>query len=88
MEDAQRLLQKLAGNSPVSYSDAVALCFRSLGYDNAQLLRNDFKNAVYEKILRPLEETLKSFCGVDSLEKAFEEQMFPPQNGLVTFERK
>ena len=64
---------ELRGKAPASFSDAVRRCFGDLDHTETQLHLDGFKNAVYLKIVLPLEETLKWFCGKDSLPQIFEE---------------
>ncbi|KAF8417854.1 hypothetical protein EV426DRAFT_621333 [Tirmania nivea] len=71
--DGWKYYLELRGKAPASFTDAVGQCFHDLGHTETQLHLDDFKNAVYLKIVLPLEDTLKWFCGKDNLAQIFEE---------------
>ena len=81
---ALELIHKLNDDAGVNYSSSVQRCITGLGHRENQLENNEFKSEVYLKVLRPLEQHLKDFCG-KSLEEIFKRQcvyqahsLFPP----------
>jgi len=71
--EAWKYWSELKGNAPAGFSDAVRRCFGDLDHSEPQLNLDDFKNTVYSKIVLPLEDTIKLFCGKDNLAQIFEE---------------
>ncbi|KAF8465066.1 hypothetical protein BDZ91DRAFT_728619 [Kalaharituber pfeilii] len=63
-------LFELAG---ANYAWAVKRCIQGLEHREIALSHEGFKNEVYQKIVFPLEENLKTFCGESDLQKIFEE---------------
>jgi len=71
--EAWRCFLGLKGRAPASFIDVVRRCFSNLDHTETQLHLDDFKNTVYLKIVLPLEDTLKWFCGKDNIGQIFEE---------------
>lgn len=65
---ANRLVDKLLyDDAGERYGDAVRRCIKGLDHREKELEKDGFKNEVYEKVVYPLEENLKAFCGLTEL---------------------
>lgn len=69
--DAVQLARNLVTDAGYPYGLAVKLCITGLDLKDTNLEEPEFKNEVYAKIVHPLEEHLKNFCGVKDLERVF-----------------
>ena len=70
---AQHFMENLLISAGAPYGKAVELCFTRLEETETQLDREGFRSKVYEKIVYPLEEHLKSFWGVCDLAAIYQE---------------
>jgi len=61
-EVVREIIPELSRNAGKWYGCVVSLCLGGLGCEAIDLEHEGFKNAVYEKIVAPLEENLKLFC--------------------------
>ena len=68
---AVKMIEKLYGDAGEDYGNIVKCCITELGHRDTHLEDAGFKNEVYVKLIRPLEEYIKTFCRESDIDKIF-----------------